>query len=97
MSETNSNIIQINQIKPAPQLIDNTSYNPFAPNQKRNKTNQVNCQNNYGEIKRPYLTKFKTKDQKMKVIITQTIIKNQVIRVNLHKILKSQKPIMKCQ
>ena len=64
MSETNSNIIQINQIKPAPQLIDNTSYNPFAPNQNINKTNQVNCQNNYGEIKRPYLNEIQNEGPK---------------------------------
>ena len=59
MSEKNSNSIQNYQFIQSTEFIDNTSYNPFAPNPNPvNNKAQDNSQQEYQQITRPYLNEI---------------------------------------
>ena len=62
MSENNTNKKPSYILQQRSEFIDNTTYNPFAPNQNRN-LNQTNKQNNY-QIDRPYLNEIQNEGPK---------------------------------
>ena len=62
MSENNTNNKPTYILQQRVEFIDNTTYNPFAPNQNRN-INQTNKQNNY-QIIRPYLNEIQNEGPK---------------------------------
>ena len=67
MSDNNSNIniLQNCQMSQSPQFINNTSYNPFAPNQNNNNNlGQNNSHPEYQQNNRPYLNEIKNEGSK---------------------------------
>ena len=67
MSDNNSNIniLQNCQISQSPQFINNTAYNPFAPNQNSNNNFiQNNSHPEYQQNSRPYLNEIKNEGPK---------------------------------
>ena len=64
MEKINSNIIRDCNISQNSYFIDNTSYNPFAPNQNTNKNISQNNLSEYKPIIRPYLNEIKNEEPK---------------------------------
>ena len=64
MEETNTNIMKNCIISQNSQIIDNTSYNPFSPNQTPNNIQNQNSLSDYQPIIRPYLNEIHNEEPK---------------------------------
>ena len=63
MSQNNTNNIPTYQLHQITPFTDNTTYNPFSPNQNTN-INQINNQNICEKINRPYLNEIQNEGPK---------------------------------